>query len=118
MLVEPRTFATQVASARARVLARDNRAPLVVVGDAAQTGHVFTGLNCFVNMWLARDFTGSMRGAAACAISGGNFGSRELLSVLERYETQADRGARVLEEASKSHYASPGWVFDGVASAA
>ncbi|HEV7559787.1 MAG TPA: FAD-dependent oxidoreductase [Kofleriaceae bacterium] len=94
LLAPPRPFLTTVSSVARRVLANDGRAPVVIAGDAAQTGHVFTGQTCFINIALAMelcrdlgDFTrDSQKGHVKWALS--------------RYERASDVGAAILARAS------------------
>ncbi len=42
-LFEPQVFTSAVSEVPRRFIAGDNRAPVIIAGDAAQTGHVFSG---------------------------------------------------------------------------
>ena len=52
-VTKPQVFSTVATHVPTRTKIGDGRAPLVIAGDAAQTGHVFTGQTCFVNLALA-----------------------------------------------------------------
>jgi chitinase len=91
-------------SATRRVVTGDGRAPVLTAGDAAQTGHVFTGLNCFVNLLLASKLaTGLCR--AGDAIAAGRLRAPALIDAFEAYERASEHGVRVLSQASWPHFA-------------
>jgi 2-polyprenyl-6-methoxyphenol hydroxylase-like FAD-dependent oxidoreductase len=119
LLVEPQIFATAVTAMARRTIAGDGRAPIVIAGDAAQTGHVFTGQTCFVNLALALRLIDLLRHARS-AIVERTFGHAALLDALARYETQSQIGAAILARTSQRHYAphrSGEWALAGVARA-
>lgn len=96
-LVAPQPFGTAVTSVDRRVISDDNRAPVVIVGDAAQTGHVFSGMNCFVNLSLAIEL---------CRLLEKRSGDLRPSTVRERlssYEIQSRIGAGILHEVSQEH---------------
>jgi len=101
----PRVFPTAVTEVRRRVIAGDNRAPILVAGDAAQTGHVFTGLNCMVNLALALELC-RLLAPARKALVAGKYGSPKLTEALDRYQLQSETGATRLHEASRPHFAA------------
>jgi 2-polyprenyl-6-methoxyphenol hydroxylase-like FAD-dependent oxidoreductase len=101
-LAPPRVFASPVRALRRRVIAEGNRAPVIVAGDAAQTGHVFTGLNCFVNLHLALGLARDL-GRYRDAIALGRV--RALEPVFARYERASALGASLLHEQSRPHLA-------------
>ena len=94
LLAPPRPFVTTVSSVARRVLANDGRAPVVIAGDAAQTGHVFTGQTCFINIALAmelcRDLGDFTRDSQKAHVKW----------ALSRYERASDVGAAILARAS------------------
>lgn len=118
-LVAPQIFGTAVTAVHRRVIAGDNRAPIVIAGDAAQTGHVFTGQTCFVNLALALRLAAELgparRAIRACEVNDG-----ALVHALARYEAQSEIGAAILARASQRHVTMhlPGaWALAGVARA-
>ena len=94
LLAAPRPFVTTVSSVARRVFAYDGHAPVVIAGDAAQTGHVFTGQTCFINIALALELCRDL----------GDFtrpGQKEQINwALTRYERASDVGAAILARAS------------------
>ncbi|HEX5057950.1 MAG TPA: FAD-dependent oxidoreductase [Kofleriaceae bacterium] len=119
MLVEPQIFATAVTAMARRTIAGDGRAPIVIAGDAAQTGHVFTGQTCFVNVALALRMARELQHARR-AIALQLAGDAALLRALDRYEQQSQIGAAILARTSQRHYAphrSGQWALAGVARA-
>lgn len=101
----PAVFATSVASVSHRFVGGDGRAPVVIAGDAAQTGHVFTGQTCFMNLALALGFAERLR-------------HQPVLAALARYEQQSQLGAAILAERSARHmtrHRAGGWALAGVA---
>jgi 2-polyprenyl-6-methoxyphenol hydroxylase-like FAD-dependent oxidoreductase len=94
LLAPPRPFMTTVSAVARRVIANDGRAPVVIAGDAAQTGHVFTGQTCFINIALAIELCRNL----------GDFtrdGHKEQVNyALSRYERASDVGAAILARAS------------------
>ncbi len=102
MLSRPLVFATAVTAAKQRVLAGDGRAPVVVAGDAAQTGHVFTGQTCFVNVALGLELARQL-GRARAALVERKVGAPALADALQRYDTASAEGAAVLARASEPH---------------
>ena len=118
-LVEPQIFATAVTAMTRRTIAGDARAPIVIAGDAAQTGHVFTGQTCFVNLALAVRLASELRHARK-VIAQRKLGDATILRVLAGYETQSQIGAAILSRSSQRHYAphaSGEWALAGVARA-
>jgi 2-polyprenyl-6-methoxyphenol hydroxylase-like FAD-dependent oxidoreductase len=98
-LAAPRPFVTTVSTSAHRVIAGSNRAPVVIAGDAAQTGHVFTGQTCFMNIALALRLTDELKKTRA-------LGTGELAALapaFERYERASEVGATVLHRASTNH---------------
>ena len=118
-VVEPQVFDTAVTAINRRTIAGDARAPIVIAGDAAQTGHVFSGQTCFINLALALGLGTELRHART-AIVERKFGDAALLSALERYEKRSQTGAWLLYRASQRHYAAHArgaWALAGVAQA-
>jgi 2-polyprenyl-6-methoxyphenol hydroxylase-like FAD-dependent oxidoreductase len=115
-LVEPQPFVTAVTSAGRRFVAGDGRAPVVLAGDAAQTGHVFTGQTCFVNIALARVLAEALWDARAPILERRPNASLLLASLL-RYKRASMHGEQLLAAASARHLTPevPGsWAFAGV----
>lgn len=107
-LVPPHAFPTAVTAMTRRFLAGDNRAPVVIAGDAAQTGHVFSGQTCFINLALALRLCELLR-------------LRTVAQALARYDTESDVGAQLLATASTRHlaiHAAGAWALAGVAAQA
>lgn len=102
-LVPPQAFTTAVTAVRQRVIAGDNRAPVLIAGDAAQTGHVFTGLNCFVNLALALDLC-ELLAPARDDVAAGKLSAPALRHAFERYELRSSLGAQALGGASRHHF--------------
>ena len=118
-VVEPQVFATAVTTMAHRTIAGDGRAPIVIAGDAAQTGHVLTGQTCFVNLALALRFASELRHARRALVER-KHNDATMLRALGRYETQSQIGAAILMRSSQRHYLhhSPGdWALAGVARA-
>jgi 2-polyprenyl-6-methoxyphenol hydroxylase-like FAD-dependent oxidoreductase len=119
LLVEPQVFATAVTEMARRTIVGDGRAPIVIAGDAAQTGHVFTGQTCFVNIALALRLAHELRHARSAVVAR-KLGDTALLGALARYETQSQIGAAILGRSSQRHYAphrGGEWALAGVARA-
>lgn len=117
--VEPQVFATGVTSVARRTIAGDGRAPVVIAGDAAQTGHVFSGQTCFVNLALALGLCNRLSDARAALVDR-KVGAPALLHALARYEAQSEIGAAILARASQRHLAvhpAGAWALAGVARA-
>jgi len=107
MIAAPQPFRTAVSALPRRAHYGDGRAPLVVAGDAAQTGHVFSGQTCFVNLALALDLVERLRGG-------------DVAEALAGYEARSEIGAALLERASYRHHTAHRagqWAFAGVATA-
>jgi 2-polyprenyl-6-methoxyphenol hydroxylase-like FAD-dependent oxidoreductase len=117
-LAAPQVFTTAVSTVTKRSLAGDGRAPVVIAGDAAQTGHVFSGSTCFVNLALALGLCDQLAGAKTALIDRA-VGSPALLRALARYDRQSELGAAILAQASARHTTThPGqWALAGVARA-
>jgi len=117
--VAPLVFATGVTTATRRFVAGDNRAPVVIAGDAAQTGHVFSGQTCFVNVALALGLAEQLARARR-AITERAVSSPSLARALATYERQSEAGAALLALASRRHHQrhAPGaWALASVARA-
>ena len=117
--VEPQAFTTAVTEVENRFVAGDGRAPVVIAGDAAQTGHVFSGQTCFINMALAVGLGGLLRGTRAAIVERKPTAPR-LLDALARYDAQSKTGASLLARASRRHierHAAGAWALAGVARA-
>lgn len=117
--VEPQVFTTGVSAVSRRTIAGDNRAPVVIAGDAAQTGHVFSGQTCFVNLALALGLCTRLSDARAALVDR-KVNAPALLHALARYESQSEIGASILARASQRHTAvhpAGAWALAGVARA-
>lgn len=117
--VAPRIFTTAVTAVNQRFVAGDGRAPIVIAGDAAQTGHVFTGQTCFVNLALGLSLAELLRHAQS-AIVDRKVNAPALVHALTRYQSQSENGAAILARTSQRHYAelpSGAWALAGVARA-
>ena len=113
--VAPRVFATGATVIARRFAAGDGRAPVIVAGDAAQTGHVFSGQTCFVNLALALDLASELA-AAHTAVRARAVGAPALLGALAKHANRADTGAALLATASVRHQTAqaPGtWALAG-----
>jgi hypothetical protein len=91
----------------------------VIAGDAAQTGHVFSGQTCFVNLALAMRLAEELRGARK-AIADRKVNDPTLARALGRYNGQSEIGSAILAQNSARHYAAHqpgGWALAGVARA-
>jgi 2-polyprenyl-6-methoxyphenol hydroxylase-like FAD-dependent oxidoreductase len=119
MLVEPAVFATSATVATRHFVAGDGRAPIVIAGDAAQTGHVFSGQTCFVNVALALGLCDQLR-AARTTIADRAVHGPAMLAALEHYKTRSRHGAALLAAVSARHQTrhAPGvWALAGIARA-
>ncbi|MBA3461728.1 MAG: FAD-dependent monooxygenase [Deltaproteobacteria bacterium] len=118
-IVPPQVFATAATTLPHRFIGGDGRAPIVIAGDAAQTGHVFSGQTCFVNVALALGLANELR-TARTAIIDRSVNAPELLHALRRYDAQSAIGAAILDRNSQRHVASfkaGAWALAGVARA-
>lgn len=117
--VRPQIFSTAVTAMPRRFAGGDGRAPIVIAGDAAQTGHVFTGQTCFVNLALGLSLAELLRHART-AIVERRVNAPALVGALARYQSQSEHGAGLLAQTSRRHYAelpSGAWALAGVARA-
>jgi hypothetical protein len=115
--VEPQVFSTGITAVARRTISGDGRAPVVIAGDAAQTGHVFSGQTCFVNLALALGLCNRLS-AARTAIVDRKVHAPALLHALARYEGQSEIGAAILARSSARHLAAHpagAWALAGVA---
>ena len=113
----PSVFATSITTVSHRFIGGDDRAPIAIAGDAAQTGHVFTGQTCFVNLALARGLAGNLRHARA-AIVDGRSNDPALVNALAHYDRQSRLGAEILAQRSERHvihHPMGHWALAGVA---
>ena len=118
-IVKPQIFSTALTTMRTRFIGLDGRAPILVAGDAAQTGHVFSGQTCFVNLALALRLCEELRHAKR-ALAGRKINDASIARALGRYNAQSEIGAAILARSSARHYAAhqPGaWALAGVARA-
>lgn len=118
-LAAPQVFVTAVSTVAKRSLAGDGRAPVVIAGDAAQTGHVFSGQTCFVNLALALGLCDQLASAKAALVDR-TVAAPALLRALGRYDRQSEIGAAILAQASRRHamaHAAGNWALAGVANA-
>lgn len=117
LLHAPQVFSAAISEMPQRIIAGDNRAPVVIAGDAAQTGHVFSGQTCFINLALALGLCKRLRKAKQ-AITDRAVQAPQLAKAFAHYETESALGASLLAEASYRHLArhAPGaWALAGVA---
>jgi 2-polyprenyl-6-methoxyphenol hydroxylase-like FAD-dependent oxidoreductase len=113
----PQVFATAATSLSRRVVAGDGRAPVLVAGDAAQTGHVFSGQTCFVNVALALDLCAQLRHARD-ALRDRKVNAPPLVKALTRIGNLSETAASVLAHGSQRHqvvHAAGEWALAGVA---
>jgi hypothetical protein len=118
-IVPPQVFTTAATAVPRRFIGGDGRAPIVVAGDAAQTGHVFSGQTCFVNVALALGLADQLRRVRASLVDRA-VNAPELLTALHRYDDQSAIGAAILARASQRHitaHRAGAWALAGVASA-
>jgi hypothetical protein len=118
-IVKPQIFPTALTTMHTRFIGLDGRAPILVAGDAAQTGHVFSGQTCFVNLALALRLCEELRHAKR-ALAARKVTDASLARALGRYNAQSEIGAAILARSSARHYAAhqPGaWALAGVARA-
>jgi 2-polyprenyl-6-methoxyphenol hydroxylase-like FAD-dependent oxidoreductase len=118
-LVEPQVFTTAVTAMPRHFIAGDGRAPVVIAGDAAQTGHVFSGQTCFVNVALALGLCEQLRRARAPLVDR-KVNAPALLAALAHYSAESDFGAGILARASHRHqtqHAPGAWALAGIARA-
>jgi 2-polyprenyl-6-methoxyphenol hydroxylase-like FAD-dependent oxidoreductase len=118
-LVKPQIFSTALSSVQTRFVGLDGRAPIIVAGDAAQTGHVFSGQTAFVNLALAMRLAEELVHAKR-AIADRKINDPAIARALGRYNAQSEMGAAILANSSARHYAAhqPGaWALAGVARA-
>jgi 2-polyprenyl-6-methoxyphenol hydroxylase-like FAD-dependent oxidoreductase len=118
-LVEPQVFSTAVTEIPRRFVAGDGRAPVVIAGDAAQTGHVFSGQTCFINVALALGLCDRLR-KAKTAIVERKVHAPALGGALADYGTESAIGAALLAQASHRHltrHAPGAWALAGIARA-
>lgn len=118
-LAAPQLFTTGVSAIEQRYAGGDGRAPLVIAGDAAQTGHVFSGQTCFVNLTLGLRL-GSELARAKAALTDRAVAAPALLGALARYQQASQIGAAILAAASQRHHQAlpPGaWALAGIARA-
>jgi len=118
-LAAPQVFTTSATALGHRFIGGDGRAPIVIAGDAAQTGHVFSGQTCFVNVALALKLADQLR-AAREALVDRRVNAPELLHALRAYDAQSALGAAILARASHRHttaHRAGAWALAGVARA-
>ena len=118
-IVEAQIFPTALQAMHTRFVGLDGRAPILVAGDAAQTGHVFSGQTCFVNIALALRLCEELRHAKR-ALRDRKVNDPTVTRALGRYNAQSEIGAAILARSSARHYAAhqPGaWALAGVARA-
>lgn len=109
----PQVFGTAITWVDQRVVSGDNRAPVLIAGDAAQTGHVFTGLNCFVNLEAAIDLCQRLAPARDALLSG-KLTAPALTRALDQHQLGCEQAAAVLTNTSRPHFtaANPGtWAL-------
>ena len=118
-IVKPQIFSTALSIMHTRFVGLDGRAPILVAGDAAQTGHVFSGQTCFVNIALALGLCKELRDAKR-ALADRKVNDPTVARALGRYNAQSELGAAILARSSARHYSAhqPGaWALAGVARA-
>jgi 2-polyprenyl-6-methoxyphenol hydroxylase-like FAD-dependent oxidoreductase len=116
-LAPPTVFTTAATALPHRFAGGDGRAPVVIAGDAAQTGHGFSGQTCFINIALARDLAAEL-GKARGSIQDRAVSAPELLAALRRYDAQSAIGAAILARSSQRHvtaHRAGAWALAGVA---
>jgi len=118
-LAPPQVFPTAVTSVERRTLVGRGRAPIAIAGDAAQTGHVFSGQTCFMNVALGLVLGGEL-GRARKALHERRVHDETVSAALARYESQSRIGASLLARASARHlmtHPAGEWALAGVAKA-
>lgn len=118
-LAPPIVFTTAATSLSRRFIGGDGRAPIVIAGDAAQTGHVFSGQTCFVNVALALGLADRLREARAALVDRA-VNAPVLRHALERYDAESAIGAEILARNSVRHtttHPAGAWALAGVARA-
>lgn len=118
-LVEPTVFTTAATAVSRHFIAGDGRAPVVIAGDAAQIGHVFSGQTCFVNVALALGLCNQLR-RARTPLVGREVHAPALMAALAHYRKESEIGAAILARASQRHTSKhpPGaWALAGIARA-
>lgn len=118
-IAPPMVFATAATTLSHRFIGGDGRAPIVVAGDAAQTGHVFSGQTCFVNVTLAMGLAKGLRKVRSALVDR-TVNAPELLDVLARYDAQSAIGATILARNSLRHittHRAGAWALAGIARA-
>jgi 2-polyprenyl-6-methoxyphenol hydroxylase-like FAD-dependent oxidoreductase len=116
-IVKPLVFSTALTTMHTRFVGLDGRAPILVAGDAAQTGHVFSGQTCFVNIALALRLSEELR-LAKHALANRKTHDASIAKALGRYNAQSEIGAAILARSSARHYAAHqggAWALAGVA---
>lgn len=114
---EPQVFTSAVSEVPRRLIAGDNRAPVIIAGDAAQTGHVFSGQTCFINVALALTLCDQLKHAKR-AISDRAVQAPQLARAFSHYASESELGATLLATASHRHltrHAPGAWALAGVA---
>ncbi|MFN0245278.1 MAG: FAD-dependent oxidoreductase [Kofleriaceae bacterium] len=115
----PMVFDTSVTTMTKRFAAGDGRAPVVIAGDAAQTGHVFSGQTAFVNIALALGLGEHLR-AEKTAVKERRVNDEGLVGALAHYDGQSEIGAAILARISQRHYnlhRAGAWAHAGIARA-
>jgi 2-polyprenyl-6-methoxyphenol hydroxylase-like FAD-dependent oxidoreductase len=115
----PMTFDTSVTTMSKRYAAGDGRAPVVIAGDAAQTGHVFSGQTAFVNIALALGL-GERLTTVQDAVKERNVNHEGLVNALAHYDGQSEIGSAILARISQRHYnlhRAGAWAHAGIARA-
>jgi 2-polyprenyl-6-methoxyphenol hydroxylase-like FAD-dependent oxidoreductase len=116
-LHEPAVFTSTVSEVPRRLIGGDNRAPVVIAGDAAQTGHVFSGQTCFINVALALGLCEGLRKAKR-AITEHAIEAPQLARAFSTYASESATGAWLLAQASARHttrHAPGAWALAGIA---
>jgi hypothetical protein len=115
----PMVFDTSVTTMTKRYAAGDGRAPVVIAGDAAQTGHVFSGQTAFVNIALALGLGEQLR-TEKIAVKERHVNHEGLVRALAHYDGQSEIGAAILARISQRHYnmhRAGAWAHAGIARA-
>lgn len=118
-VVAPMVFDTSVTTMTKRFAAGGGRAPVVIAGDAAQTGHVFSGQTCFINIALALGLGEQLR-TEKNALVARKVNDQGLARALAHYEGQSEIGAAILGHISQRHYnkhRAGAWAHAGIARA-
>jgi 2-polyprenyl-6-methoxyphenol hydroxylase-like FAD-dependent oxidoreductase len=102
LAADPLIFRTQVSALTRRTIEGDGKAPVIIAGDAAQTGHVFTGQVGMFNLALGLRLAELLDGARTEIVQRA-WADPALLNALERYDRRSDLVATVFRQSSAPH---------------